>query len=97
MAGTEGRDGARPGRRAYSFASVPRDVVVVGSEGRGIYPKVLALCGERVTIPQQGLTQSLNLAVTVGIVLFEDLRQGITPASRQDLLRPALRGEAGRR
>jgi len=40
---------------------------------------VLSLCDERVTIPQQGATQSLNLGVAVGIVLFETLRQLETP------------------
>ena len=54
-----------------------------GSEGIGISPEVLALCDEHVTIPQQGVTQSLNLGVAVGIVLFETLRQGAGPdASR---------------
>ena len=51
------------------------DVVVFGSEGRGISPELLALCGERVTIPQRGVTQSLNLGVATGIILFEFLRQ----------------------
>jgi tRNA G18 (ribose-2'-O)-methylase SpoU len=63
-----------------SFGFRAGDVVVFGSDGRGIDPKLLALCGERVTIPQQGVTQSLNLAVAVGIVLFEGLRQGVAPA-----------------
>lgn len=62
-----------------SFVFLPNDVVVFGSEGRGIDPKLLARCDERVTIPQQGVTQSLNLAMAVGIVLFESLRQGVTP------------------
>ena len=52
-------------------AAGPAAVVVFGSEGRGIDPKLLALCGERVTIPQQGVTQSLNLAVAVGIVVSQ--------------------------
>ena len=46
------------------------------AEGRGISPEVLALCDERVTIPQRGATQSLNLGVAVGIVLYEAVRQG---------------------
>ena len=54
------------------------DVIVFGSEGRGIRPEVLALCDERVTIPQRGMTDSLNLAVSGGIVLFEFFRQAPT-------------------
>ncbi len=60
------------------FAFRADDLVVFGSEGRGIRPEVLALCDERVTIPQRGVTDSLNLAVSVGIVLFEFLRQAPT-------------------
>jgi tRNA G18 (ribose-2'-O)-methylase SpoU len=57
------------------FAFRPDDVVVFGSEGRGIRPEMLALCDERVTVPQRGVTGSLNLAVSSGIVLFEFFRQ----------------------
>ena len=51
------------------------DLLVFGSEGQGIRPELLALCDERVTIPQKGTTQSLNLSVATGIILFEFLRQ----------------------
>jgi tRNA G18 (ribose-2'-O)-methylase SpoU len=60
------------------FAFRPDDVIVFGSEGRGIRPEVLALCDERVTVPQRGVTGSLNLAVSSGIVLFEFFRQAPT-------------------
>ncbi len=71
-----------PDRRASplsTFRFRADDVLVFGSEGRGISPEVLSLCDERVTIPQQGATQSLNLGVAVGIVLFETLRQRESP------------------
>ena len=71
-----------PDRRAApltTFRFLPDDVLVFGSEGHGISPEVLALCDERVTIPQRGATQSLNLGVAVGIVLFEAIRQGFSP------------------
>src|SRR5215213_7784671 len=61
------------------FAFRRDEVIVFGSEGRGIRPEVLALCDERVTISQRGMTDSLNLAVSVGIVLFEFCRQAPTP------------------
>ena len=64
--------GAQPLTR-FSFR--PDDLLVFGSEGRGIRPETLALCDERVTIPQRGATQSLNLSVAAGIVLFEFRRQ----------------------
>lgn len=77
---------ALPGRRVATvpdqsakpltrFTFRPDDLIVFGSEGPGIQPELLALCDERVTIPQRGETQSLNLGVAVGITLFEFLRQ----------------------
>jgi len=51
---------------------------VFGSEGRGIKPEVLALCDQRVTIAQRSVADSLNLAVSVGIVLFEFFRKAPT-------------------
>lgn len=64
--------GAEPLTR-FSFR--PDDLLVFGSEGHGIRPELLALCDERVTIPQRGETRSLNLGIATGIVLFEFLRQ----------------------
>ena len=60
-----------------AFRFQPDDAVVFGSEGHGISSGILALCDGRVTIPQRGTTQSLNLSVAAGIVLFEALRQGV--------------------
>lgn len=83
LASLQGRKVATvPDRRATpltTFRFSPDDLLVFGSEGRGISPEVLSLCDERVTIPQQGATQSLNLGVAVGIVLFEALRQRASP------------------
>ena len=58
-----------------SFEFRPGDLVLFGSEGRGISPELLGCCEEHLTIPQQGVTDSMNLAVSVGIVLYEHLRQ----------------------
>ena len=49
--------------------------LVVGSEGTGIRPELLALCDELVTIPQSGQVGSLNAAVSAGILLYEVHRQ----------------------
>lgn len=57
------------------FRFLPEDVILFGSEGRGIGRELLDLCDERVTIPRRGVTQSLNLGVANGIVLFEFFRQ----------------------
>ena len=67
-----------PDQRATSltgFSFLPNDTLLFGSEGHGVRPELLALCENRVTIPQRGVTQSLNLAVAAGVVLFEFFRQ----------------------
>lgn len=57
------------------FSFRPGDTVVFGAETYGISGEVLAQADERVTVPQRGVTGSLNLAVSVGIVLYEAVRQ----------------------
>jgi len=49
--------------------------VLVGNEGIGIAAERLEFASCRVSIPQQGVVQSLNAAVATGIVLYEAVRQ----------------------
>ncbi|HEY6561651.1 MAG TPA: TrmH family RNA methyltransferase [Polyangiaceae bacterium] len=51
------------------------DLILFGSERHGLPAHVVAASRAAVTIPVLGETQSLNLAVTLGIVLFERQRQ----------------------
>ena len=51
------------------------DVVLLGSESRGVPALVHARAGLRVRIPQATGTRSLNIAVAGGIALAEALRQ----------------------
>jgi len=53
----------------------PNDLVVFGSESRGLPAELVASSDVALTIPLLGETQSLNLAVSLGIVLFEVERQ----------------------
>jgi|APTNR8051073442_1049403.scaffolds.fasta_scaffold08604_2 23S rRNA (guanosine2251-2'-O)-methyltransferase len=50
-------------------------VLVIGSEGNGMRPRVKKVCDHLINIPMVGTTQSLNASVSAGIVLFEILRQ----------------------
>ena len=51
---------------------------VFGSEGRGISPELLAVCSGRVTIPQSDTSvESLNVAASAAVCLFEQRRQRI--------------------
>jgi tRNA(Leu) C34 or U34 (ribose-2'-O)-methylase TrmL len=57
------------------FRFAPTDLLLFGSESSGLPPDIIAASAAAVTIPASGETQSLNLAVSVGIVLFERQRQ----------------------
>ena len=49
--------------------------IVIGNEGTGIHPELLAACDELVTIPQFGAVESLNAAVSAGVLFYEAQRQ----------------------
>ena len=51
------------------------DILLFGSESRGVPPEVHEAAALRVRIPQVAATRSLNLAVAAGIGLAEALRQ----------------------
>jgi tRNA G18 (ribose-2'-O)-methylase SpoU len=66
----------RPGATSlYQFGFRRSDLLLIGAEGGGLPPAILDECQEQVTIPQAGVTESLNLAVASGIVLGEWKRQ----------------------
>lgn len=49
-------------------------VIVAGSEGKGLSRLVSETCDLRVRIPMPGATESLNVGVAAGIVLYEAAR-----------------------
>ncbi len=59
----------------HEFRFRHSDLLLIGSEGRGLDLSILEQCQARVTIPQTGITESLNVAVASGIVLAEWKRQ----------------------
>jgi len=59
----------------HRFGFRHSDLLLIGAEGTGLPPAVLAECQAEVTIPQTGVTESLNLAVASGIVIAEWKRQ----------------------
>lgn len=65
------------GKRPYTdVAYKENDILVFGNEGHGLPERILKENQDNVlTIPMWGPTRSLNLATTVGIVLFEAYRQ----------------------
>ncbi len=49
--------------------------VIIGSEGEGVNPALLRQADELFVIPQVGTTDSFNVSVATGIILYETMRQ----------------------
>ena len=49
--------------------------VVLGSEGRGLRPRVRTSCDRLVALPLRGRLESLNVAATAAALLYEIVRQ----------------------
>jgi tRNA (guanosine-2'-O-)-methyltransferase len=52
--------------------------LVFGGEHVGISPQALARADAKIRIPMFGMVQSLNLSVSVGIILYEAVRQRLS-------------------
>lgn len=64
----------------YRAVTYPRPtVLMMGSEGAGLPPGHEAVCDTLVSIPMVGRSDSLNVAVAAGLVLYEVFRQHSRP------------------
>ncbi|HEV2148161.1 MAG TPA: tRNA (cytidine(34)-2'-O)-methyltransferase [Longimicrobiaceae bacterium] len=81
------------GRRVWSFTTraertlwdarfAPGDVLLFGPESRGLPDALIADPAHAVRIPMRPETRSLNLSTSVGIALYEALRQLSPPELR---------------
>jgi len=50
-------------------------VLLMGNEQQGLSDKVLAQCDQLIKIPMLGSSDSLNLAVSTGVALYESIRE----------------------
>ncbi len=55
-------------------------ILVMGTEEKGLRPRVAAACDGLVAIPQPGRIDSLNVSAAASVLLFESLRQRTTGA-----------------
>jgi len=51
-----------------------RVVIVLGSEGRGIRPRVRSMCDDLVSLPVRGRIDSLNVSAAAAVLLYEAAR-----------------------
>jgi TrmH family RNA methyltransferase len=54
-----------------------KKVIVVGNEANGVSKEIQNLANEKVIIPMLGKTESLNVSVATGVVLYEYVRQKV--------------------
>lgn len=60
----------REGAEDLRQVSLKRGAVVIGSEGRGVSPEVLAACGRALKIPMRERCESLNAATAASVILW---------------------------
>jgi TrmH family RNA methyltransferase len=77
---------AREGQDLFQLDLSSPVLWLFGSEGAGLSPSLRAAAGAAVTIPLAGATESLNVAATAAVCLFEARRQ------RRQTKRPATGG-----
>ncbi|MDE5703912.1 MAG: TrmH family RNA methyltransferase, partial [Bacteroidales bacterium] len=65
------------GSAASGTAAVQPLALVFGNEVHGVQQAVVDACRGTVEIPQEGTKHSLNVSVSIGIVLWELCRGGI--------------------
>ena len=58
-----------------------KKVIVIGNEANGVKKEIQEMADEKIKIPMLGKTESLNAAVSTGIMLYEYVRQKIATGS----------------
>lgn len=58
--------------------------LILGSEDEGVHPSLLSRVNDRFLIPQKGETDSFNVSVATGIMLYEGLRQRMGNAGNKN-------------
>jgi len=56
-------------------------ILLMGNEQQGLTEKLAAACDQLVRIPMRGKADSLNLAVSTGLMIYEALRGEMGPAA----------------
>jgi 23S rRNA (guanosine2251-2'-O)-methyltransferase len=67
---------AAAGRRYDELSGAEPLVLVLGSEGRGLRPRVAGQCDELVSIPLRGQLESLSVSAAAAILIYGLAGQG---------------------
>jgi len=65
----------RGGRSLFEIDLRGPLAILIGGEGQGLAPALADIADEHVTIPMQAPVESLNAAVTAGLLVYEARRQ----------------------
>ncbi len=57
------------GIKLTEFPNFKEGFLLIGNEGNGLSPEIMALCDQQISIPRLGKAESLNAAVATGILL----------------------------
>lgn len=52
-----------------------KTAIIIGNEANGVSTEILEASDKKVKIPMLGKTESLNVAVATGVILYEYVRQ----------------------
>lgn len=58
--------------------SYDKKIIVVGNEANGVNKQIQDMADEKIKIPMLGKTESLNVSVATGIILYEYVRKKIS-------------------
>lgn len=56
-------------------ANLNKKAIIIGNEANGVSKEVLEMANEKVKIPMLGKTESLNVSVATGVILYEYVRR----------------------
>jgi 23S rRNA (guanosine2251-2'-O)-methyltransferase len=62
-------------KKVYDIDFSEPCAIVMGSEDKGIYPALMKICDDAVSIPMVGNFESLNVSVATGMILYEAMKQ----------------------
>ena len=68
---------------SVDFAGDSGFAIFIGNEGNGLKRDTAMSCDERIRIPMGGSLESLNAAMSAGIIMYEANRQIRAAAERQ--------------